>query len=485
MSLLNDQDYIIDVGPQGTFQRSGTYQTLPEHIDQLFNNFEQHNQRKIAIYFHGGLVNEQAGLTGARNMAPHIIQGQCAPVCFVWETGLVETISTNITKIHQTKLFTKLLKAIIKKVSEKITISDPQGRGTAQVGLTYAQIQEELSSPIPFKDFDRISAQAGGRGPGDVEDLVQNKIVFEAQLNAELRRVIETDPEFIEAIEQTELSVPTENAANGSRGIISLLGFVKHAVAIVYRIIKRFIEKRDHGIYPTIVEEILRELYIAELGAWVWNAMKIKAADMWKSNQDRQGLDQYVGRYFLEKLIAYKNKYPDTKISLIGHSAGSIAISHLLNNTAALSADFTYDHILLLAPACRIDLFQTALLTNPNRCKDIRIFTMSDDYESQDVLVPFVYTRSLLYMVSGILEDEGKSYDAYILGLQRHIGYQLPYNIPGLQTCHDYIYMAGLDRVSFSIATTTVDGMTTTATKHGDFDDNPATLTSIEWILKQ
>lgn len=487
MPDLKDEDYIINVGPHSTFRRSGTYQTLPEHIDAIFSGYETSNERRICIYFHGGLVNEAAGLAGARDMAPHIKAGNHAPICFVWETGLFETIGTNLSKINQTKLFNKLLKALLKKISERITISDPFGRGTATYGLTEEEIQIELEKPHPFSEFKKVGTASGGRGPSDTEELAGMQIILESEIRDELRPIIENDSEFIDAIAKTNLSVSSDNdtTARSSRGIISVLALVTHAAKIVYRIIKRYVEKRDHGFYSTVVEEILREFYVAELGAWVWKSMKEKANEMWKDNTGLQGLERHVGRYFLDKLIEYKVKYPDTQISLIGHSAGSIAICHLLKNAAASAAPFTWHHLILMAPACRVELFKQEALATPNRFNDIRIFTMDDGYECKDTLVPYVYTRSLLYLVSGILEDEGKACDAYILGLERHIGYVAPYRIEDLRECHEYIYATGLNRVSFSVATSTTAGMGTAARKHGDFDNDPATLRSIEAILNQ
>jgi hypothetical protein len=86
-------------------------------------------------------------------------------------------------------------------------------------------------------------------------------------------------------------------------------------------------------------------------------------------------------------------------------------------------------------------------------------------------------------LISGILEDEGESFHAYILGLERHIAYIPPYNFENLKECSEYIYPTGLQGISLSVATGAAIGMETETKKHGDFDDNPATLRSMEAIL--
>ncbi|MDN3582088.1 hypothetical protein [Mucilaginibacter flavus] len=481
MQNLVDKDFIVNVGPQGTFRPSGNYQTIPEDIDQMFERFERENIRKIALYFHGGLVNETSGLASARNISVPILSADCQPVCFVWETGLFETIGTNLSKISETKLFHKLLKLLLRKVTEKLGFDTVLGRGAAGPGLTDGEIESELAKPVPFAEYNQIGDHPGARTAVNIEYLAQ-VYDLENQLNEELASELIKDPELELLAETSGLSVSNNDSAQ-SRGILTSYNLLSHIVKIAYRIITRFINKRDHNLYPTVMEEILRELYISELGAWVWKMMKDKANDMWSDNTGRQGLDQYAARYFLDKLAAYKEKFQDTEINLIGHSAGSIVICHLLKHTSGLRQAFKYNHIILMAPACRIDLFAAEVLSRSDDFKDIRIFTMSDEYECRDIMLPFIYTHSLLYLISGALEDEGESSDAYILGLERHIRYQLPYNINQLQPCHDYLYLNGLNRVSYSIYNGTTVGLETAAQKHGDFDDDVATLKSITHIL--
>ena len=175
----------------------------------------------------------------------------------------------------------------------------------------------------------------------------------------------------------------------------------------------------------------------------------------------------------------------DDRLDLVGHSAGAIAICNLVSRTMARKEVFSFNHIILLAPACTTELFQTTLLANPSRYRSLRIFTMTDENECRDMLVPYLYTRSLLYLISGILEDEGRAFDASLLGLQRHIAFRHPYDTDTLKPLHDYLYENGSDRLCFS---QTVEGapvgLQTRSLKHGDFDDDPDTLASITAILK-
>jgi len=328
-----------------------------------------------------------------------------------------------------------------------------------------------------------MSVAEGGRSANNLPPHA----ILENQLRAEFTVIISADYEFQQAIRETQVSTidSLTNEADG-RSFMDSTFFITHLVKISFRVIDRFLEKRDHDFFPTIVEELLRELYLAEVGAGLWKLMKDKAQDMWRDNQGRTVEDQFVGRYFLERLSVYIKENPGTKVDLIGHSAGSIAICHLLQYTQDLNYTFKYRNIIFLAPACRVDLFKREISDQQDRFEKIRIFTMNNKTECEDIMIPYFYTHSLLYLISGILEDRGDSYDSYILGLQRHIAYEKPYNISELESINNYLYTSGFNRVSFSKTDSTVaDELQTKAAKHGHFDEEEFTLKSIQYLLRQ
>jgi hypothetical protein len=483
MPTLINRDFVINARPQGTFKPSGKYQTRPEDIEHIIANWRRDQRKHIALYFHGGLVGEKAGLESAENIAPLLEEAGCAPACFVWETGLLETIGTNLVKIRETKLFDKLLKIVLRRASEHLPGIDIIGKSTGAAGLTKEQIESELLNPKPFENLSTDNQVQFGKSAGRPEHELPNEIIFEAELRDELQRDFESDFTFTPIL--MEANVSGIAIETGGKNIIDFFSLAGKCAKLIYRIVKRFYTHRDHGFFSTVIEELLREFYIAELGAWVWKGMKDKSSEIWESNQNLEGLNQKAGRYLLDLLIDFKRTNPDTKISLIGHSAGSIAICHLIETTAQIAPEIVWDNVIFMAPACLIDLFKNTILDHPARVRNIRMFTMTDENESNDALVPYVYTRSLLYLISGILEDNGKSFDAYILGLERHFRNLPPYNIPELSGCHDYLFTNGLQRTCLSVSSPGTPGLATSALKHGHFDDDEETLKSIQHILQQ
>lgn len=254
--------------------------------------------------------------------------------------------------------------------------------------------------------------------------------------------------------------------------------------AIAYRVIRRHVRGRDHGFYPTVVEELLRELYLANLGAWVWDQMKEKAAAMWLPNDGLSGDERRVGSYVLEKIAALQAARPNFCVDLVGHSAGSIAICELLRAAAARGVDVRVNTIAFLAPAGRSELGVAELVRHPDRFKHFRCYTMLDDYEREDQLVPRVYTRSLLYFISGVLEPD--EVDAPIMGMTRHASGQGPFQTGAAADWAAFLSAQQHLVLSDSsvIDPGAVTGRRATSHSHGGFDDDGPTRESLIELLK-
>lgn len=482
---MEDKEFIVNIGPNGTFEPSRNYQTSPSDVDEMFAKIELEQRKEITLFFHGGLVSETNGLETARKMQKHISRIDHFPICFVWETGLIETIGANIHSISETQLFNKLVKILIKKLSAKLGFEVALGKGPG-IEMSYAEIDTELQKARPFENYNQNKLEIGGKGIAVIENLPKDEQLLLQDLEADFTYAVQSDFEIPALLAQTELPIESTNQAAG-KGIISTVTLVKHIAKIAFRVIKRFVQKRDHDFYPTVIEEILRELYVADLGAWVWLQMKEKSNKMWQENSHQSGVFQYAGRYVLDKILAYNEKVPDLKVNLVGHSAGSIAICHLLNETAKIKPDFVYHQVSFMAPACRIELFHGAVVKHPERFKRLRIFTMSDTLEKADSLVPYFYTHSLLYFISGVLEDKGESFDAPILGLERNLQAQFPYdNLVELIETNQFLFEQGKNRLVFSNGIPSqISGMKSNSKSHGGFDDDLDTIESLQFMLKE
>lgn len=459
----------LNVGLGGTFTASGAFRSTRADVDRLMDHVGTLDSPRLAVHFHGGLVSEEAGMAVARSVAG-VYQGAGShPVTFVWETGALETIAAQLRALHRTRLFRKLRTLILRRAAKYVG-DVVAGRGAGR-RLTDEEVEGAVLAGGFFPMVDAGAARGGG-----LEDVDEAEL--QAEFDADLQADLEIEEIFREEAAETPLldRAQLENAA--AKGILSWGKAAKTLATITYRAIKRHTDGRDHGFYPTVVEELLREIYLADLGAWTWSTIKEKAEAMFATDGAEADGDVRAGAYFLQRLGELRAAKPSLVVDLVGHSAGSIAICHMLRAMAE-RGDAPVRRIAFLAPACRTDLMHGELVRHPERFAEFRMFTMSDAQESADELVPFVYTRSLLYFISGVLEDEA---DATIAGLDRHLTGDDPYTDEHLTALAAFI--AEPRRLVLS---RTVDaaamGQRSTSTTHGGFDEDAATRASLtHWL---
>ncbi|MBK7828414.1 hypothetical protein [Nannocystis sp.] len=198
--------------------------------------------------------------------------------------------------------------------------------------------------------------------------------------------------------------------ADGSRSIVGLIAAKKLGVALS-RVISRFFTGRAHGVYATCVEEIGREFYLSALGGKLWSLIKKEAEDTFEA-------DDRGGRMFVNALAAASADRSPPRITIVGHSAGSIYAGRLVVELARCGLHV--DDLVLLAAAVRYDVFGRHMAAAddllPSAVRRFHFIALDDDCERGYWEVPGVYPRSLLYLVSGAAEDTA---DHPLLGMER------------------------------------------------------------------
>lgn len=478
-----DKLFYVNVGPQGTFRQSGDYHTTAGDVDAIFAHLKARQIRKLAIHFHGGLVKEKDGAKIAEKMAPVYQAAGSHPVTFVWETGLGETIVRNLDTVHRTKLFQKILAIVLKKALKKLGV-DPLGKGPG-IELSDAEIEAELRKIEPFGALVFQTGAKGGAAQltqGDLQALQQDveaELEEDLDADAEFKTLLETEAPTAKLLTRDALvATPTDE----QRGVLSFIKSAKALAMVVFHVAARFAQGRDHEFYPTVIEEIFRELYVADVGEWVWGGMKEAAEEMWLPNDGLVGDDRHAGRYFLERLADVQGP-TGLVVDLIGHSAGAIAICQMLRTAAAMGLPLKVRHVFFLAPACRSDLFFAEIVEHPERYARFRSFTMQDAFEKQDRLLGPVYPRSLLYFISGVLEPD---VDTPIAGMERYLSGQKPYDDSMLNGIRGFLLTPDGSRLVLSKTDPAAPaGSRSESTSHGGFDDDDATRGSLRVLIRQ
>ncbi len=424
--------YII-VTDSGRFYRDGA-----QRFEELFDRVETSAEAKLLLYVHGGLVSEENGRDEAAFLNGYLeqfeAQGWYAGY-LVWRSGLGEVLGIGHNRLADDPLFRRIVEKTLQRVGRHALPDE----GIALAAFAEADLETAMATAevVPVEDAATIEAKLRATGEAGyvehVEELSEQQLE-ESDFAEELR----SDPEFMALVEGTALAARADVLENldedvrreiqartvaGPAGLslsASPAGIVLiiHIVRAAYRVLKRFVTDRDHGLGPTVVEEIARELYLDRIGAWVWSTMK---SDM-RRHFDRDG----PGTALLDRARAIAEGGKPVRLMVVTHSAGSVFACQLARNAANLPANLRID-LVFLAPAIRMDEAVDLLVDRPNKVDNIRLFALSDQREKADNLKPTpfgaIYRRSLLYLVSGVFErtERGRPYaDAPIAGMERH-----------------------------------------------------------------
>lgn len=148
--------------------------------------------------------------------------------------------------------------------------------------------------------------------------------------------------------------------------------------------------------------------------------------------------------------------------------------------------------VIFLAPALTCARFADAIDVHQHQgLARFRMFAMQDALESQDRMLAPLYTRSLLYFVSGLLEGQVDSDGEWqgvigmpLVGMARFYQGVSYAQYPEVAKVKAYLGAAP-GRVVWSAVNDAGNGLNSQAARHGDFDNDPATLKSIQFMIGQ
>jgi hypothetical protein len=165
-------------------------------------------------------------------------------------------------------------------------------------------------------------------------------------------------------------------------------------------------------------------------------------------------------------------RFPNLKIDIVGHSAGSILLGGLVARLAKAGANpVAIDTCTLWAPACTVDLYRAQYLPSirDGMIRNFALFTLTDKAERDDTCAN-IYHKSLLYLVSNSFEASVQKapflrerQGVPILGMAKFIS-----ALPPAQRNWDWVLAPNAKEAGARDASA--------ASAHGAFDDDSATL---------
>jgi pimeloyl-ACP methyl ester carboxylesterase len=179
----------------------------------------------------------------------------------------------------------------------------------------------------------------------------------------------------------------------------------------------------------------------------------------------------------VSRLRLYVEKYPDTQIHVMGHSAGSIFSIGLLERLQEYK--IPVESVTYLAPAMRVDEFDRFLLPKlrSHFVKQITVYNLPEIYENSEVsaIKGIGYQGSILKLVSQAIESPGLGNLVVvpILGMQKF--FLEPINIFSTMTLNETLRQNdGL----LVLSDPDNKNAESAAVTHSGFDDEPRTLDS-------
>jgi hypothetical protein len=171
------------------------------------------------------------------------------------------------------------------------------------------------------------------------------------------------------------------------------------------KLLEKAVEKTDRLIEDTIGRKGAKP---------VWSEMKENASLAFGPSRG--------GQLLVNALMQLRDNFGDElEIHLIGHSAGSIILGHLLSGMASraqarsTTVDELIDSVHLYAPACTVQFANEHYAPHKPLLQRTHIHLLSDQIELDDNTVG-IYRKSLLYLVSNALESDLRT---PILGLEK------------------------------------------------------------------
>jgi hypothetical protein len=466
---------------------------------------------RSVIHVHGGLVSKKQALATAARLDPLYRAEGVLPVFPVWKSGLLEVIRAHAREIFGEEIFRVLFKHLLAHAGGKL-MQQRGGGGEPYTPLNDAAVERALeqadraardpSAPEPLLGLqpetppDPVTPEEEDRF---AEELNESPELAAAILRVKIRLGLSTWTALpgvpiigVKTLMSRHIKEELRAEDARARGIARSAVIIKHAVFILTRIIKRFVQKRDHGLYATTVEEICRDLYIDAAGAWVWGRMLNDTGGAFEpgSAQKPRGgtlLMQEIGK-LMGQFAAAGAQLP--KISIVAHSAGSVWACHFLQHLLKLRSAGTFprafqmDRLILLAPACTSARF-ASILTLPAPTplfSEFRMFALDDAHEAGYWEAPPLYPRSLLYMVSGMFETE---VDAPLLGMERYFRRSAVYKEEGVVASRKYLSVPASHAVWAVV--NGGPGLSCGSIRHGGFCDSgpplPSTFASVLYFL--
>ncbi|HKE39097.1 MAG TPA: hypothetical protein VKG21_04600 [Casimicrobiaceae bacterium] len=432
--------------------------TTPAQLEDAFAAFKASKTNHLAVFFHGGLVNRSEGLGQAQRLIDGYRKAGAYPFFFIWNSGLLTALEAALLPFADN--------LVIRRVVERHLVF----------------FTRLLDDTLKLKTHEGDVLRAIGNLPRDTPPR-------RLTLLGALGRVVDSiwlprrhdvalpDPDlWRQKIDAFEKDLETDVA-----GLGDLSDGLKFTADIGSKILRRLWERfrsgHDHGLYTSLIEEVGVAIGLDAALGKLWGTMK--------TDIDQAFLPDpavYGGTAFLQGLTEVSDA--NTRLTLIGHSGGSVYIDRMLRAIDAkkLPIDIKAD-VVFIAAALSFDELAATISSGvfARRVRNYRLFALKNECEAGYWQVPGVYDKSLLYLLSALCEFDPDE-DKPLVGMQRYWSEASPYTVPNILTVTGTIPPAA--RVWSRTDPLAPPGFRASAVKHEGFAEEPKTNESVGEFLR-
>ncbi len=451
---------------------SGTDQ---QDLDNLFKHLKKKKPEHLVLHFHGGLVSRKEGLKSAEKLKKVYTKAGTYPVFFIWNSN-VSNIIKHFFAVKDDPLFKRLTKHLEQVLYTFFYPDDDNKHKGSSDQLILRNIPNDLNDVEEFIRKKESSFSIKKDFTADFEKKLDDLISSDRDIKNCYRLISEKNPE---EYKKHNILVPIEikneiehrkNLTSNTKGIGTTY-FAAKAIRIAFRVVKRYRKKRINNLYQTIIEETLRSIYLTnKASTLIWQEMKEHTQTPFDSKKS-------AGTCFINSLKKYIRKNPNLKITLVGHSTGSVFITRFLANATSALPEIKYN-VIFMAPVSTFKDLAKNLEFFENNVENVRLFGLSDALEKNYYERPFfLYKSSFLYLVSGLLEKEA---DMPLIGMERYYTHKKIYTTKEIKRVKKFFS----GNLVWSHANK-IRGRKCSAEKHGSFNEDTKMHKSLRYILQK
>lgn len=467
--------------------------TTAADLANIFQNLGRASDKQhLVVHFHGGLVSRRSALDAAQKLFGTYRSAGAYPLFFVWNSDPVSTLFGNLNEIAKEPVFRRMMSLMARFLAGKLLEAKGE-RGEHLLLPSPKQMPQDLSGLKTYLDTEE--AKRSFLDPmlrrGQLKQL-EREMRRDSVLRNEAEAIAQAmlPPELVgeaarahrtsrgrKPIQASSKSLMSRSVINqiarqaprpGERGVAAFSTLIGYAVQITRAVLKRYRKGRDHGLYTTIIEEILRSLYLDNVGQLCWELIKGDTRDAFGGDPEKHG-----GTAFIQQLKTASSRL--RRVSLLGHSTGAIYIANLLEHADSVLPRSNSFDVAFFAPACSFALLHERLGIFKKRVDNVRSFGLSDVLEHGYWEIPGLYDASLLYLVSGVLEKDGA--DTPLVGMERFFD---PSRYPEKKVRDVVAYFNG---ESLWSVVDRGDGRRSAAKRHAGFEREQMTMSSQGYFL--